>query len=437
MSQPRRVAVIGGGIAGNAAALALARKNISCTLFDMGRSLGGRVASRQLEQQGQPLSFDHGAQQVTAIGADFQAQLAEWQAAGVVAEWRGRHGEIAGGAFRPRPEQPGSGSGGSGSGFCGSLTGLPLYVGVPNNNAIAQHMAGQLQAHPNAQLQSGVAVQAVERVGGGCGCGSGGSKWQLRGSRRGRAAAAEPEPVEQQTDLGLFDAIVLADAMPLLPGSAGHVAGIEAASTSLAQLARSVQAVAPEPCFALMVAFREPLPDVPFDSASVAGDASSSSSSGDSSGGSRAAFQWVACNSSKPGRPQLSGGAPQCWVALTTAQRAKQILERRPLSTADGRFNPQTEQYRAEVAAELLADFRALMQPFVQGDLPEPLYTHAQRWGRAFATQPLGAEMLFLPAQRLVLCGDVCTGSSVEAAWRSGRAAGNATADMLLADAAA
>lgn len=46
----------------------------------------------------------------------------------------------------------------------------------------------------------------------------------------------------------------------------------------------------------------------------------------------------------------------------------------------------------------------------LQGALPEPLYTHSQRWGRAFVTEPLGAEMLFLPAQRLVLCGDVCTG---------------------------
>lgn len=436
MAQPRRVAVIGGGIAGNAAALALARKNIPCTLFDMGRALGGRVASRQLEQQGQQLSFDHGAQQITAISADFKAQVAEWQAAGVVAEWRGRHGAIEGGTCRPRQEQPGGSSSPGGSGFCGSLTGLPMYVGVPSNSAIAQHMAAQLQAHQGSQLLSGVAVQSLERVGGGCGCGSGGSKWQLRGSRKGRAAAAEPGPAEQQEDLGLFDAVVLADAMPLLPGSAGHIAGIEAASTSLAQLARSVQAVAPEPCFALMVAFRDALPGVPFDSASVAAGASGSSSSSDSSSSS-AAFQWVACNSSKPGRPQPAAGTPQCWVALTTAQRARQILERRPLSTADGRFNPQTEQYRAEVAAELLADFRGLMQPFVQGELPEPLYVHAQRWGRAFATQPLGTEVLFLPAQRLVLCGDVCTGSSVEAAWRSGQAAGNAVADMLLADSTA
>lgn len=105
------------------------------------------------------------------------------------------------------------------------MTGLPLYVGVPSNNAIAQHMAAQLQAHHSAQVSSGVAVQALERVGGGCGCGSGGSKWQLRGSRKGRAAAAEPEPAEQQEELGAFDAVVLADAMPLLPGGrVGQVA---------------------------------------------------------------------------------------------------------------------------------------------------------------------------------------------------------------------
>lgn len=67
-----------------------------------------------------------------------------------------------------------------------------------------------------------------------------------------------------------------------------------------------------------------------------------------------------------------------------------------------------------------------------QGPLPEPAYSHAQRWGRAFVPEPLGTEFLFLPAQRLALCGDACTGSSVEAAWRSGRAAGDAVARMLL-----
>jgi hypothetical protein len=112
-----------------------------------------------------------------------------------------------------------------------------------------------------------------------------------------------------------------------------------------------------------MVAFHQPLAGVPFDSASVApaGGGSSSSDGGSS-------FQWVACNSSKPGRPQQGDGggdAPQCWVALTTPQRAQQLLEAHPLAVG-GKFNPQTQQYQAAVAAELLADFRALMQPFSQ-----------------------------------------------------------------------
>lgn len=101
-----------------------------------------------------------------------------------------------------------------------------------------------------------------------------------------------------------------------------------------------------------------------------------------------------------------------------------------------GAFNPQTEAYRAAVAAQLLADFRALMAPHVQGALPEPASCHAQRWGRAFAEAPLGSEFLFLPAQRLALCSDAAAGSSLEAAWRSGRSAGAAVAAMLQSAAA-
>jgi predicted NAD/FAD-dependent oxidoreductase len=142
-------------------------------------------------------------------------------------------------------------------------------------------------------------------------------------------------------------------------GSAGHISGIEQAATSLAQLAASVAAATPQPCFALMLAWRQPLPGVPFDSASF--DVGNSSSADGSSGSRGAAFQWIACDSSKPGRPQ----AAQCWVALTSPQRTQQLLENYPL-VVDGKFQPQTEQLRAAVAAELLSDFTALMQPFVE-----------------------------------------------------------------------
>ena len=67
----------------------------------------------------------------------------------------------------------------------------------------------------------------------------------------------------------------------------------------------------------------------------------------------------------------------------------------------------------------------------LQAPLPEPAYCHSQRWGRAFAAEPLGTEFLFLPSQRLALCGDVAAGSSIEAAWRSGQAAGGSVGRML------
>ncbi len=132
-----------------------------------------------------------------------------------------------------------------------------------------------------------------------------------------------------------------------------------------------------------MVAFHQPLAGVPLDSASVA------PAGGGGGGGGSSSFQWVACNSSKPGRPQqgdIAGGgaAPQCWVALTTPQRAQQLLEAHPLAVG-GKFNPQTQQYQAAVAAELLADFRALMQPFSQVRVTEPARWPCKAWPSASA----------------------------------------------------
>ncbi|KAI3434661.1 hypothetical protein D9Q98_002725 [Chlorella vulgaris] len=377
------------------------------------------------------VSYDHGAQFFTARSTEFQREVAELQAAGVVAEWTGRHARITADGSCQLLAQTRSTSSNGGAGFCGSLDGLPLYVGTPTNSALCQHLGQQLAQQQGVIVEQGVKVQAVERLGGGCG--TSGSRWRLRGTRQGRGAA--DAGTDGQEDLGAYDTVVLADGMTLLPGSAGHISGIEQAATSLAQLAASVAAATPQPCFALMLAWRQPLPGVPFDSASFdAGSSSSvdgsSGSRGASSGSSSAAFQWIACDSSKPGRPQDA----QCWVALTSPQRTQQLLESYPL-VVDGKFQPQTEQLRAAVAAELLSDFTALMQPFVEGVLPPPASCHAQRWGRAFVASPLGAEFLFLPSQRLALCGDVTAGSSIESAWRSGRAAGDAVAAMLLASA--
>ncbi len=83
------VAIIGAGIAGLACARVLQAAGVQPVLFDKGRGVGGRVATRRIAG----VQFDHGAQYVTAKGAGFAAVLRDLADAGAVAGWddgRGR-----------------------------------------------------------------------------------------------------------------------------------------------------------------------------------------------------------------------------------------------------------------------------------------------------------------------------------------------------------
>ena len=79
------IAIIGSGVAGLAAARRLADAGRSPVVFDKGRGIGGRVATRR----GGGFQFDHGAQYVTARGRDFAACLAELCARDAAAPWIG------------------------------------------------------------------------------------------------------------------------------------------------------------------------------------------------------------------------------------------------------------------------------------------------------------------------------------------------------------
>ncbi len=78
-----RVAIIGAGMAGLAAARRLRAAGVDCAVFDKSRGLGGRMATRRDGD----LRFDHGAQYFTARGKRFKALVEEWRAAGAAAEW--------------------------------------------------------------------------------------------------------------------------------------------------------------------------------------------------------------------------------------------------------------------------------------------------------------------------------------------------------------
>jgi predicted NAD/FAD-dependent oxidoreductase len=84
MMGAERIAVIGSGMAGLACARCLADAGYAPMIFDKGRGIGGRLATRRLPDGRQ---FDHGAQYVTARSARFDTLLKQAQAAGAASLW--------------------------------------------------------------------------------------------------------------------------------------------------------------------------------------------------------------------------------------------------------------------------------------------------------------------------------------------------------------
>jgi renalase len=77
------VLVVGGGIAGIAAARAVHQAGLPVVVRDRGRRLGGRMASRTTE--GRPV--DTGASYFTAADPAFVAVVEDWQRRGLAREW--------------------------------------------------------------------------------------------------------------------------------------------------------------------------------------------------------------------------------------------------------------------------------------------------------------------------------------------------------------
>ncbi len=59
-SEPRSVAVIGGGLAGIAAASTLAERGLSVTLFEQAARIGGKIGGERVSVEGVPYELDHG-----------------------------------------------------------------------------------------------------------------------------------------------------------------------------------------------------------------------------------------------------------------------------------------------------------------------------------------------------------------------------------------
>jgi len=134
-----RVVVVGAGIAGLMAAQSLSKSGHDVVIVDKGRSPGGRLATRRIDDA----TLDHGAQFFTVRDSLFESHVSEWIASGVVTEWcRGFDSTIQ------------------------NNDGFPRYRGVRGMTDIAKHLAQGIDVRCNT-LAFSIARGAT-------------SKWQLK-----------------------------------------------------------------------------------------------------------------------------------------------------------------------------------------------------------------------------------------------------------------
>lgn len=137
-----RVAVVGAGIAGLAAARALVDRGNSVTVFERSPAPGGRVATKVITPIELPrgmsgeLAFDHGAQYFTVRDQRFSELAAEWERDRVIARWTGR---IV--AF-------------DGEGWEDTDAETSRYVGIPGMAAIPRAMATGLDIQFGHRVES-------------------------------------------------------------------------------------------------------------------------------------------------------------------------------------------------------------------------------------------------------------------------------------------
>lgn len=140
--RPRKVAVVGGGISGLAASQKLSKAGADVTVFDRGRRVGGRLASRPISHSGPVhFSFDHGGAIVSATDLKFKQLLDTWRELGIVQPWAVEicSSEEVDSRFvhsdpKPHAMQPN------------------VFVGTPCSNSIAQFLANGLTVKTEANV---------------------------------------------------------------------------------------------------------------------------------------------------------------------------------------------------------------------------------------------------------------------------------------------
>jgi renalase len=244
----RTVAIVGAGMAGASAAVALQTAGLDVTLFEKSRGPSGRMSTRRTDNW----QADHGAQYFTAKSPAFQTEVQIWCQKGWAALWEGRIAKLD--LIKGRPQGK---EGGTQDNLVFEPTPpTPRFVGTPRMTSIVASMLAPLA------LNSQTTIAGAQRVNG---------KWRLSSKEHGELSQA-------------FDALVWAIPRPQLEPFEVLF------PNSWQQTLSSIQFA---PCWAVMAGFNSPL-DLPFDGLFVGRP--------DNPQPGTSPLSWVARTLSKPGR---------------------------------------------------------------------------------------------------------------------------------------
>ena len=267
MTQPRRIAIVGAGMAAITCARTLVQAGHSVTVFEKSHSAGGRMSTRSSAFG----SFDHGAQYFTVRDPRFELALAT--VPGLCRRWSANtvqvldsHGLVAEAGLPARE---------------------PHWVGKPGMNAVVKAWAQPLLDQQALELQTRVVAIEKDALHA--------KQWQLR-----TTGADDSSHV-----FSGFDAVVLAIPSP-------QATALLATQAKAAALAKKVAKSTVAPCWTLMLAFPQ----------AVQPGLTTLGPQWNAARSTHHRIAWLARESSKPGR-----GAIERWTVQASAAWSQEHLQ--------------------------------------------------------------------------------------------------------------
>lgn len=436
-SKHHRVAVVGGGITGCALACQLMAEDetVQVSLFDWGRSVGGRASHRFRPEPSTSdpdktvtLHFDHGAQFFHATNPAFLDMIRS-----VVKQWPDDVDRLGwldsqNGKYTKSANAIVDSSSKGFFGACDSDLDSDRYVGIGGMNAICKEMLRKAVA----MAPDRISVHEMTRV---ARCeqevsttGGTGKVWKLFGDGLGHERA-NAQALKQYTEdtLGDFDEIVLTDHMAAAMPS-WHPCYVKGLSDAVPEMVTSLREAldwdesgrrfrAVKPLFSCMVALNQKL-GLEFDAASIGGSDT---------------LQWVCCQESRPHdvTEQEGDNIVERWVLISTPEFAAKCLgaegmskkeleptSQSPSSKSDPEIEyiPQTDAYlRADPADHMWDEFVRIVKQSRQRDdfIAHAAFLKCQRWGAAFTESNAAGYQNLLSVLRsheidesVTVCGD-------------------------------